>query len=261
MKRLFIRISASAIFILSAIIGKAYDLTGHRTIVAIATHHLSASARKKLNKIIDLRILPIESTWADFIKSDPSYNYAYNWHFTNIEEDVDTSVLETIYKTKLAENNNLIHNIDSLYQHLKQQPTDVESLKFLIHLAGDYHQPLHFGKSSDKGGNTVAIQWFKDSINLHSLWDAYLIDFSKLSYTEYAGYLEIKYKNQEAVFGNKTMYQSFREAYVIRRAIYSYDYTKLNPYKYQFRFKESLDYMIFSGGMQLANMLNDIYGK
>jgi len=61
-------------------------------------------------------------------------------------------------------------------------------LRFLIHLVGDLHQPLHsatlfandtrFGsildKSGDRGGNNFRLKthWGKDIPNLHTLWDA-----------------------------------------------------------------------------------------
>ncbi|GIS55224.1 hypothetical protein Ct9H90mP29_22660 [bacterium] len=33
------------------------------------------------------------------------------------------------------------------------------------------------------------MKWFGESTNLHSIWDTKLIDYQKLSYTEYVNYL------------------------------------------------------------------------
>lgn len=33
-------------------------------------------------------------------------------------------------------------------------------LKLLVHFIGDLHQPLHVGRSEDKGGNDIQVQWF-----------------------------------------------------------------------------------------------------
>ncbi|GJP37110.1 hypothetical protein CLOM_g21551 [Closterium sp. NIES-68] len=50
-----------------------------------------------------------------------------------------------------------------------------EALMFLAHFAGDIHQPLHVGFTSDLGGNRVHVSWFKRKTNLHAVWDGYII--------------------------------------------------------------------------------------
>ncbi|AES97597.1 S1/P1 nuclease family protein [Medicago truncatula] len=51
-----------------------------------------------------------------------------------------------------------------------------ESLLFLSHFIGDIHQPLHCGFLSDKGGNTINVQWFTTKQNLHRVWDDSIIE-------------------------------------------------------------------------------------
>lgn len=61
---------------------------------------------------------------------------------------------------------------------LKSRAPDVErlqALKYVVHLVGDVHQPLHAGYADDKGGNTVQLQSFGKGSNLHSLWDSGLV--------------------------------------------------------------------------------------
>jgi len=50
-----------------------------------------------------------------------------------------------------------------------------EALKFLIHFIGDIHQPLHCGFTSDEGGNTFKGVFNGHKINLHQVWDSYII--------------------------------------------------------------------------------------
>ena len=45
------------------------------------------------------------------------------------------------------------------------------ALRFIVHLVGDLHQPLHVGKCCDKGGNDVKVTWFGKPTNLHAVWD------------------------------------------------------------------------------------------
>ena len=64
------------------------------------------------------------------------------------------------------------------------------ALRFVVHLVGDLHQPLHVGKCCDKGGNDVKVTWFGKRPNLHAVWDSALVDEEQLSFTELAAKLE-----------------------------------------------------------------------
>ncbi|KAH7292784.1 hypothetical protein KP509_29G085500 [Ceratopteris richardii] len=50
-----------------------------------------------------------------------------------------------------------------------------EALLFLSHFVGDIHQPLHVGFASDRGGNTIKVYWYNESVNLHHVWDTSII--------------------------------------------------------------------------------------
>ncbi|RYY11958.1 MAG: S1/P1 Nuclease, partial [Chitinophagaceae bacterium] len=64
--------------------GLAWGVIGHRVIGEIASFHLSAKAKKEIVKILGTESLAMASNWADFYKSDPAYDYLYNWHFVNL---------------------------------------------------------------------------------------------------------------------------------------------------------------------------------
>lgn len=51
-----------------------------------------------------------------------------------------------------------------------------EALKFLVHLYGDIHQPLHLGFREDAGGNRIMLD---EGVNLHELWDSTLVGFAR----------------------------------------------------------------------------------
>ena len=50
-----------------------------------------------------------------------------------------------------------------------------EALKFIVHLVGDLHQPLHAGRVEDRGGNEVVLideeKPDRAPVRLHSWWD------------------------------------------------------------------------------------------
>jgi hypothetical protein len=50
-----------------------------------------------------------------------------------------------------------------------------KELRFLIHLFGDIHQPLHVSTNADAGGNCEKTTGFTGSSNLHSVWDTAIV--------------------------------------------------------------------------------------
>ena len=50
------------------------------------------------------------------------------------------------------------------------------ALRFIAHLVGDIHQPLHAGFAEDRGGNSVDVRFDGRKENFHSLWDTALVE-------------------------------------------------------------------------------------
>src|SRR5262249_5912256 len=54
-----------------------------------------------------------------------------------------------------------------------------EALKWIVHLVGDIHQPLHSADNKDRGGNKVAVALegvkTKGKAELHGVWDNELV--------------------------------------------------------------------------------------
>lgn len=57
-----------------------------------------------------------------------------------------------------------------------------QALLFLSHFMGDIHEPLHVGFTSDEGGNTIQLHWYKRKSNLHHVWDSYIIEKAMKEY-------------------------------------------------------------------------------
>lgn len=59
----------------------------------------------------------------------------------------------------------------------KSAPTRArnEALKWIVHLVGDIHQPLHAADNADRGGNGVLV---RGAANLHSVWDVLVVQQS-----------------------------------------------------------------------------------
>ncbi|XP_071706116.1 endonuclease 1 [Rutidosis leptorrhynchoides] len=73
-----------------------------------------------------------------------------------------------------------IKNFTTQLSHYKEGTSDrrhnmTEALLFLSHFMGDIHQPMHVGFTSDEGGNTIDLRWFRHKSNLHHVWDREII--------------------------------------------------------------------------------------
>lgn len=53
------------------------------------------------------------------------------------------------------------------------------ALRFVAHLVGDIHQPLHSGFAEDLGGNSVDVPFNGRKENLHALWDTGLVELEE----------------------------------------------------------------------------------
>lgn len=80
-----------------------------------------------------------------------------------------------------------------------------------------------------------------------------------MSYSEISQYLQDKYEPRKAEFKKQTVLQSIEVGYALRNQIYGYDYTDTNCYYYLYFFTHKQDEMLYRGGIQLANILNDIF--
>ena len=165
----------------------AWGTQGHRIAGQIADSYLSPKARKAIEAILGNESIAIASNWADFIKSDPAYNYLYNWHFIDLDKSYTYPELQAYLKQDNAVD--AYTKLEFLISELKKKDLDKDKkllyLRMLIHIVEDVHQPLHTGHTEDKGGNDIKVTWFNNNTNLHSVWDSQLIDFQQLSYTEY----------------------------------------------------------------------------
>ncbi len=183
----FRKLILAVIFFNLSFSAMAWGITGHRIVGAIAESYLNAKAKKEVQRILGTESLAMASYWADFIKSDSAYDYLYNWHFANLEDGLNYEQVKTRLESDTAAN--AFNKINFISRELKNKQLSLDKqrmyLWLLIHFVGDIHQPMHVGRAEDLGGNRIRIMWFRDSSNLHRLWDEQLIEFQKLSYTEY----------------------------------------------------------------------------
>jgi hypothetical protein len=237
----------------------AFDPIGHRIISEIAYDNLKCGTRKKVDELLGKRGMIYASVWADDVRSDNKYAYSYNWHFQNLKDGMTRTELQHLIDNPKSEGEHLFYALDSLTKSLKHNKNDVEALKFIVHFAADFYQPMHLGRLSDRGGNDVIIRWFGRDIRLHQLWDTQMLEGQKFSYSEYSRYIQDKFAKQKKELKKQSHLEAVWETYLLRNKIYAYDYKDLRAYNYMYQFNVDMDRQLFRGGIQLAELLNEIF--
>ena len=84
------------------------------------------------------------------------------------------------------------------------------ALRFVAHLVGDIHQPLHAGFAEDRGGNSVDVRFNGRKMNLHSLWDTALVELEQGIPAEIAARSKLKLAARSISSGSKDLRQTGR---------------------------------------------------
>jgi len=240
----------------------AWGTNGHRICGQIAESYLTPKAKIAIKAILGHETIAMASTWADFIKSDPSYSYLSPWHY------VDLNKLYTY--PELVDFLNQDTNVDAytklnfLIAELKKKdissPNKLLYLRMLIHIVEDVHQPMHVAHADDKGGNDFKVEWFGAPTNLHAVWDEKMIDNQQLSYTEYAAAINYTTPSQRAEWQSAPISKWLFESNQISELLY----TDIKPgdnlgYKYNFDHIQTLNRQLLKAGVRLAGVLNQLF--
>lgn len=241
----------------------AWGDKGHRIVGQIASSYLTPKARAAVKAILGNESIAMASTWADFIKSDPNYNYLYNWHFVDFDKPFTYPELQTFLKqdTSVDAYTKLQFMIGEFKKKNLSADKKLLYLRMIIHVVEDIHQPMHTAHTDDKGGNDFKVQWFNEPSNLHSVWDTKLVEYQNLSYTEYASAINFTTPAQRAAWQSEPMTKWLFDSKELAEKIYAGTQRdeKLG-YKYNFKFVSTLNQQLLKGGVHLAGLLNQIFG-
>ena len=241
----------------------AWGVEGHRIVGQIAESYLTVNAKKEINKILGTETIAMVSNWGDFVKSDPSYDYLYHWHYLDLKSGLTIGEVQSFLdKDTIADTYTKIHFLVTELKNKKlSKEKKVIYLKLLIHFVGDIHQPLHAGMEENLGGNKIKVMWFNDSKNLHVIWDSELILFQQLSYTEYTTAINHTSYEQRKRWQKEPISDWVIESYQLTQKICD-EITQPNQrleYKYNFKYLSILNQQLLKGGVHLAGLLNDIF--
>jgi hypothetical protein len=240
---------------------------GHRIVAEIADSYLTGKTKAAIKKILGSESIAMASNWADFIKSDSIFKYLDPWHYVDFEKNLNYSQLKEVLKKDTGKVDDAYAAIIFLSKELKKKSLTLEKkkmyLKLLIHFVGDVHQPLHVSPHGTSGGNDIKVQWFGQSSNLHRVWDSELIEGQQLSYTEYATYLNHPTTTQIKKWQAEPISKWLYDSYMLAQSLHN-ELTEANPklgYRYNYDHIKTLEEQMLKGGVHLAGLLNEIFGK
>jgi S1/P1 Nuclease len=185
--RIFSSLGCLALLALLAPPALAWGPQGHRTVGAIADRLLTPEARTVVAQLLAADLdrsgnpsgrttLEAVSVWADEIRGTAADEP--RWHYDDAPVcgnapraaycpggQCNSAQLERLIRV-LAEREAPLHARN-------------EALKWVVHLLGDIHQPLHAADNGDRGGNDVAVALAgvhtRGRENLHRAWDGELV--------------------------------------------------------------------------------------
>jgi hypothetical protein len=254
------RLSLFVLAVLLSIQTFGWGATGHRVTGLIAEQYLNAKAKKRIKQLLGQESLAMVSTWMDEIRSDSTYRYSEDWHWTTIP---DGGRYEDVENDPNLDGK-VVKMIELFTRELKSgkltRDKEQEYLKMLVHMVGDIHQPLHVGRPGDRGGNQVRVKWAGADTNLHTVWDSKMIDDTHLSYTELAQSLI----RPDATVIKKWQAASVRdwakESVDLRARVYDIGNGSLG-YRYAYVNMPVVRQRLLQAGVRLAGLLNGIYGS
>ncbi len=249
--------AASSLLALVAAPALAFGPIGHRAVGRIAERHMSAETARQVAALLGPDRLTWVGNWADDIRSDPAWSKAESWHWVTIQpgqtyaeskKNPAGDVLEAIarFERILA---------DPAAPRLERQ----QALKWLVHLVGDIHQPLHVGRGDDRGGNEVVVLWFGEPSNLHSVWDSGLIGRSELSSTELAEKVDLATPEELKAWRASSPLEWAGESSALLDKVYVLGDRRLS-YRYLFEQWPTVEKRIAQAGVRLAGLLDRVLG-
>lgn len=148
----------------------AYGPTGHRIVGTIAETYLCSEAAHEVRALLGDESLADAGLWADRIRGDAEWRHTSPWHYLNVPDD------GRIERASGGDRGDVLWAITRFRAEVADPAVApryrAQALRFLIHFIGDVHQPLHVGRSEDRGGNQIAVMLGGKRTNLHALWDA-----------------------------------------------------------------------------------------
>jgi S1/P1 Nuclease len=165
----------------------AWGPQGHRTVGAIADRLLTPAARAQVAELLAADLdrfgspsgrttLESVAVWADELRGTSADEP--RWHYDDVP--ICGSAPRERYCPAGQCNSAQLERLTALVADRRAGPRERnEALKWIVHLVGDIHQPLHAADNGDLGGNRVPVALAgahsRGRLTLHGAWDTELV--------------------------------------------------------------------------------------
>ncbi len=180
----------------------AWGAEGHRITGLVATDLLTPKARLRMNQLMPEADLADIALYMDINRRELTEQIpgSDKWHYDNQPVCKIKS-----YAEYCAGGNCASAQIPVYFKVLSNiaatPAARVQALRFLVHMVGDIHQPLHAADDDDLGGNLkfVLVPGNDMQRRLHSVWDSDLVKLALRGQSEadYAKLLLTRYREKE----------------------------------------------------------------
>jgi hypothetical protein len=258
----------------------AWSQLGHQLIGDLAQGRLTPQAQARVKTLLagerDATLGAVAS-WADNLRNtDPArFKATSSWHYIDSKDGSCNFVLQR----DCPDGNCVVAAIETQRRILadRSQSTAVraDALKFLVHLVGDVHQPLHASDRPDSGGNQFQVSLRTDlepeayartsyrngvmGTNLHAIWDYYVLASARLSPRQYEARLVPRLPAQKADrIGTPMSWAQESCALIDARKLYPEKHSMDHAYLTSMR--PLAERRIETAALRLAAMLNEALG-
>jgi len=157
---------------------QAWGPHGHEVVAEIAARELSPTASAEVERLLgDLpsNAMREAANWADEARNEPQWRHTGQWHYLNFSRGDCSYDANDNCRGGQCVVAAIEREAKILGDRNASQAKRANALRFVIHLVGDVHQPLHAGFRDDRGGNDFQIRNRREGANLHGYWDQDLI--------------------------------------------------------------------------------------
>lgn len=187
----------------------AWGAEGHRVTGLVAAELMTPRTRLRLNELMPGADLGDIANYVDLNVDTLSMLIpnSERWHWDN------QPICQTLtFEQYCPDGNCASARVPVLAKVLADftNPPELRAMaaRWLIHIIGDVHQPLHTADDGDAGGNfkNVLLPGATNPRRLHSVWDSEFVKFALrgTSVREYAQQLVNRYRGKEALDWQKT---------------------------------------------------------
>ena len=262
----------------------AWAPLGHALVGELAQRHLDPKAQAEVARLLAGEPTPTlagVASWADELRNtDPErFKATSRWHYINAKGggcgfDLARDCPDGNCAVVALERQRAI-----LADRSQPLAARRDALKFVVHLVGDEHQPMHAGNRPDSGGNRFQVSLrtsiapeayarksYVDGVmgtNLHSVWDYYILASRGLDLQAYADALDTPPSPADVGPVGAGVLLAWAEdscALIDRAGLYPADDQHVMDHAYLDRFRPLAETRVQLAGARLAALLNQALG-